>query len=186
MNEQLTFKNRTVFRNWLRKNHGRPKGLWLIFGKNNAIETLSPEEALEEALCYGWIDGLIKKVDEKTYIKFFSPRRAKSNWSEKNRKTAERLMKEGKMTAPGLEAMENAKTNGSWSAPGRPIVTPEDIKSFEKLIASSPKALSNFRKMSPSVRQTFTGFYLDARQEATRQRRLEKIIGLIEQNKKPM
>ncbi len=101
MPEQLVFKNRNAFRIWLLKNHSRREGLWLVFGKNNAIETLTPEEALEEALCFGWIDGLVKRVDETQYVKFFSPRRAKSNWSEKNKKTAERLIRRGRMTSSG-------------------------------------------------------------------------------------
>jgi uncharacterized protein YdeI (YjbR/CyaY-like superfamily) len=186
MPEQFTFQNRAGFRDWLRKNHGQPKGIWLVFGKNNAIKTLSAEEALEEALCFGWIDGLIKRVDEKRYIKFFSPRRAKSKWSAKNRSTAEKLMKDGRMAAPGLQAIENAKRNGSWNASGRLTLTPEDIEIFAKLIVAYPQASSNFQKMPPSAKRLFAGFYKDAKQESTRHRRLEKLVGLLEQNKRPM
>jgi uncharacterized protein YdeI (YjbR/CyaY-like superfamily) len=75
MAEQLIFSDRAAFRAWLKKNHGRTEGLWLVFGKNDTVKTLTAEQALEEALCFGWIDGLIKRVDEKQYIKFFSPRR---------------------------------------------------------------------------------------------------------------
>ncbi len=187
MPEQLVFKNRSAFRDWLRKNHARPEGLWLIFGKNRAIETLTSEEALEEALCFGWIDGLVKRVDETQYIKFFSPRRTKSNWSEKNIKTAERLIQCGRMTSSGKQAIERAKQDGSWDKPARgPIATPEDIKQFAQLIIANPKAAGNFQKMPQSVKKLYAGYYRDAKQETTRRRRLEKLIVLLEQNKRPM
>ena len=186
MSDQLTFKNRAAFRNWLQKNHVRPKGLWLVFGKNDAVETLTPEEALEEALCFGWIDGLIKSVDETQYVKFFSPRRTKSNWSEKNKKTAQRLIRSGRMTAAGRQAIGRAKQDGSWNNRQRVIIKPEDIQRFAQMIAANPQAAINFQKMPPSLKKQYTGAYLDAKQEATRQRRLEKLIGLLEQNKRLM
>jgi uncharacterized protein YdeI (YjbR/CyaY-like superfamily) len=186
MPKQLTFKNRAAFRDWLRKNHARPKGLWLVFGKNNIVKTLSPEQALDEALCFGWIDGLIKRVDENQYVKFFSPRRSKSNWSEKNKRTAERLIQSGQMASPGRKIIERAKQDGSWDSPPGPIITPEDIERFTQVIAASPRAAINFQTMPRSAKKQFTGFYLDAKREATRRRRLEKLIGLLEQNKRLM
>jgi uncharacterized protein YdeI (YjbR/CyaY-like superfamily) len=186
MSERLVFENRTAFRQWLKKNHMQPDGLWLIFGKNKMVKTLSPEQALEEALCFGWIDGLIKSVDETQYVKYFSPRRNKSNWSDKNKRTAEKLIKSGQMISPGLKAIEKAKKNGSWNSQKRLIITHEDIEQLNLLVASNQQAAANFQKMSLSVKKQFTGFYLDAKKEDTRRQRLEKIIGLLEQNKKPM
>jgi uncharacterized protein YdeI (YjbR/CyaY-like superfamily) len=186
MSEQITFKNRAAFRKWLEKNRTREDGLWLVFGKNGAIETLTPEEALEEALCFGWIDGLIKRVDESQYIKFFSPRRMQSNWSDKNKKTAEKLIQSGQMTSSGLQAIERAKKTGAWDSPKRLIIGAAEIHNFSALIASNAKAAANFEKMPPSAQKQFTGLYLEAKQEATRIRRLEKLIGLLEKNKRPM
>jgi len=187
MTEELIFKNQNAFRNWLRKNHVRREGLWLVFGKNNAIETLTPEEALEEALCFGWIDGLIKRVDEIRYIKFFSPRRAKSKWSEKNRNTAEKLIKSGRVTSSGVQAIERAKQDGLWDRQRRRmIISSEDISRFAQVIIPYPLAAGNFHKMPPSAKKLFVGFYMDAKQEETRQRRLERLIALLEQNKRPM
>jgi uncharacterized protein YdeI (YjbR/CyaY-like superfamily) len=186
MSEQLTFKDRSAFRSWLKKNHARPGGIWLVFGKNNAVKTLTAEEALEEALCFGWIDGLIKRVDEARYVKFFSPRRAKSVWSEKNKKTAERLIRDRCMASPGRQVIERAKADGSWTRPQRPVVTTEDIESFGRLVAANRRAFINFQNMPPSSKKLFTGFYLDAKQNITRQRRLKKLIGLLEQNKRTM
>jgi uncharacterized protein YdeI (YjbR/CyaY-like superfamily) len=184
--DQLIFKNRTAFHEWLAENYARKEGLWLVFGKSNAVETLTSEEALEEALYFGWIDGLINSVDETRYLKFFSPRRPKSKWSEKNKATVDKLIQSGQMAAPGLEAIGRAKKDGAWDQPQRLIVTQEDIESFGRLITSNPKASANFQKMPPSTKKQFTGFYLDAKLEETRRCCLEKIIGLIEQNKKPM
>ena len=188
MPEQLTFKNRNAFHNWLLKKHARREGLWLVFGKNNALKTLTSEEALEEALCFGWIDGLLKKVDETQYIKFFSPRRAKSNWSERNKKIAERLIQCGRMTSSGMQAIEKARQDGSWDNPRkpRPIVTDEDIKRFAQLIVANPQAAGNFHKLSQPAKKLFVGFYKDAKQKETRRRRLEKLIVLLDQNRRPM
>lgn len=186
MPDRLTFRNRAAFRDWLQKNHGRTEGLWLIFGKKNMIETLTAEEALEEALCFGWIDGLIKRVDETQYVKYFSPRRIKSNWSEKNKKTALNLIRCGRMTSAGRQAISRAKQDGSWDSRQRVIIQPEDIRQFARLIAANPRAAANFEKMSQSLKKQYTGFYLDAKQEATRQRRLDRLVGLLEQNKKLM
>jgi uncharacterized protein YdeI (YjbR/CyaY-like superfamily) len=186
MSVQLIFKNRAAFRQWLRKNHAQPEGLWLVFGKNNMLKTLNPEQALEEALCFGWIDGLIKRVDETKYIKFFSPRRTKSHWSERNKGLAEELIQSGKMASPGRKAIENAKKNGTWESPERPVISQEEIERFVQAIASSSQAVVNFQNMPYSVKRQCTGFYLDAKREDARQRRLEKLIGLLEQNKRPM
>lgn len=186
MAEQLIFSDRAAFRAWLKKNHGRTEGLWLVFGKNDTVKTLTAEQALEEALCFGWIDGLIKRVDEKQYIKFFSPRRNKSNWSEKNKGTAERLIQSGRMASPGFGAIERAKKAGSWDGPGRLAVTQEDIKRFARMIASNTQAAANFKKMPQSLRKQYTGFYLDAKQEATQKRRLARIISHLVQKKRLM
>ena len=92
MEEQLLFSNRGEFRCWLRANHDTSPGIWLILGKSGKLKTVKADEALEEALCFGWIDGLIKSIDDTRYLKKFSRRRKGSKWSVKNRKTAEKLI----------------------------------------------------------------------------------------------
>ena len=183
MTAQLIFKNRNVFRVWLQKNHQRTSGLWLVFGKNDKLKTLTADEALEEALCFGWIDGLIKRVDEIKYIKFFSPRQARSKWSERNKTIAEKLMISGRMAPPGLEAVKRAKQQGLWEVA---VVVKGNVKQFNELIAPYREAAANFQKMPPSVQKLYAGYYFDAKQDATRQRRLAKIVSFVEQNKKPM
>jgi uncharacterized protein YdeI (YjbR/CyaY-like superfamily) len=183
MTEQLVFTDRNAFRQWLQTNHERPTGLWLVFGKNGQLKTLTPDEALEEALCFGWIDGLIKRVDDAKYVKFFSPRKTRSKWSERNKTIAERLLRSGLMAPPGLEAVERAKQQGLWNVE---IKVQGDVKQLIKLLATYPKAVANFEKMSLSVQKLYANFYADAKQDATRERRLAKIVNMVEQNKKPM
>ena len=186
MDEQLTFANRTEFREWLTKNHASSKGFWMVFGKTGNLRTVKPEEALEEALCFGWIDGLIKSVDETRYLKKFTPRRKDSRWSEKNRNTAMQLVEKGLMTEAGLAAIDQAKKSKNWDVPKQEPLTEEQIAVLAEALKGHEPAYSNFMKMSFSVRRTYTLLYLDAKSEATKMKRLEQIVGRLNENKKPM
>lgn len=185
MEEQLTFFNRMEFREWLVNNHVSNKGIWLVFGKTENLHTVKPEEALEEALCFGWIDGLIKSIDETRYIKKFTPRTKDSRWSKKNCNTAMQLVEKGLMTKAGLAAIEQAKKSKNWDVPKQEFKE-DQIKILEEDLTGHEPAYSNFMKMSSSVRRTYTLLYLDAKSEATRKKRLEQIIGRLNENKKPM
>lgn len=186
MEEQLTFSNRMEFREWLTKNHASNKGIWLVFGKAGHVNTVKPEEALEEALCFGWIDGLLKSVDETRYIKKFTPRKKDSKWSEKNRNTAMQLVEKGQMTDAGLAAIEQAKRLNNWDVPKQEPLTEEQIAILAEALKGYEPAYSNFMKMSFSVRRTYTLLFLDAKSEATKKKRLEQIVGRLNENKKPM
>ena len=189
MEEQLLFADREDFRQWLVKNHTAHKGFWLVLGKGGKLKTLTSAEALEEALCFGWIDSLIKTVDNTRYLKKFTPRRADSVWSLYNKRLVERLVADGRMTEYGLKAIEAAKESGAWDNPQiRPTaaVSSEQIAAFTSLIQGIEPAYSNFLKMSLSVQQTYTYSYLDAKSEETRKNRLNKIIQRLNENKKPM
>ncbi len=186
MKQQLLFRDREEFRNWLGENHDTSPGIWLILGKSGKLETVKAEEALEEALCFGWIDGLIKSIDDSRYLKKFSRRRTGSKWSVKNRKTAEQLVADGKMTKFGLAAIEEAKKSGNWDLPERETATNDQIEILVNDINGVEPALSNFLNMPLSIRKTYTMFYLDAKKEETRMRRLEKIIERLNANKGPM
>lgn len=186
MEEQLLFADREDFRQWLSMNHDTSRGIWLILGKSGKVKTVKAEEALEEALCFGWIDGLIKSIDDTRYIKKFSPRRKGSKWSVKNRETAEQLVNEGKMAEPGLAAITEAKKSGNWDLPERETATDDQVEILIQAINGTEPALSNFLNMPLSIRRTYTMFYLDARKEETRIRRLKKIIERLNENKGPM
>lgn len=186
MCEQLLFSTRTEFREWLTANSTTNAGIWLIFGKNRKIETLTAEEALEEALCFGWIDGQITSLDETKYIKKFTPRRKGSKWSEKNKNTVCKLIDQNLMTEKGLAVIEEAKKSGVWNTAKAAPITEEQISILVEVLSGKEPAFSNFQKMSPSVRRTYAAHYLSAKAEETKKKRLEQIVQRLNENKKPM
>ena len=186
MENHLVFKNRGDFRKWLVKNHNSNDGIWLEFGKGGRLETLHPNEALEEALCFGWIDGLIKRVDDISYIKRFTPRRKGSRWSERNKNFTKKLIDSGLMTEYGFLEIEKAQKNGKWDTQKIEPATEIQIEILVNAINGTEPALSNFMKMSPSVQRTYAAFYLDAKKEETKIRRMNKIIDRLNNNLKPM
>lgn len=186
MSEILTFPDRKSFREWLKEYGTTNDGVWLLFGKKGGPVTLSANDALEEALCYGWIDGQMQALDNNSYKKYFARRVDKSKWSDKNKKIALSLIEKGLMTEIGQEAIEQAKKNGLWDTSSRIVIDNEQIESFKQLIQSYEPAYSNLLAMSLSVQRTYTGFYLDAKSDTTRQTRLEKIVDRLNKNLKPM
>lgn len=186
MNKLLSFADRQAFKEWLDKHGAESDGVWLLFGKKKKIITLSPSDALEEVLCHGWIDGQIQSIDDNTYKKFFARRLPKSKWSIKNKVLAQTLMEKGLMTHLGLEAIESAKENGLWDNARRTLINDEQIQVFKQIIQPYETAYNNLLAMSHSVQRTYTGFYLDAKSDKTRQIRLEKIINRLNRNLKPM
>lgn len=186
MDKILTFTDRQAFREWLGKYGTESEGIWLLFSKKGKLITLSAADALEEALCHGWIDGQIQSLDENTYKKYFARRLNKSKWSAKNKKLAQTLMDKGLMAPQGLEAIERAKKNGSWDNAEQILITDEQIQMFKDIIQPYEPAFSNLKAMSHSVQRAYTGFYLDAKSDKTRQARIEKIIDRLNKNLKPM
>ncbi len=186
MDKSLKFTDRQAFREWLGKYGAESDGVWLLFRKKGKFVTISAGDALEEALCHGWIDGQIQSIDENTYKKYFARRLPKSKWSVKNKELAQNLMEKGLMTRQGLEAIERAKKNGLWDDAKRVIINDEKIQMFRKIIQTYEPAYTNLLAMSHSVQRTYTAFYLDAKSDKTRQARLEKIIDRLNRNLKPM
>jgi len=183
---ELLFPSRGDFRAWLQENAEASEGVWLVFGKTKTIVTLSANDALEEALCFGWIDGQMQSIDHTKYLKYFAKRRPKSVWSDKNKKTVNVLREKGSMTKLGEVAVETAKKNGTWDVPKGIPITDDDIEAFTgKLVGLTP-AYENFTNMSPSVRRAYTGRYLSFKTEEARQRDFEKIIDRLSDNLKPM
>ncbi len=186
MSNVLEFANREMFRDWLDKHSADNDGIWLLFGKKGGPVTLLASEALEEALCFGWIDGQMQSLDNTKYKKYFARRTAKSNWSDKNKKLAQSLIEQGRMTQQGMDAIENAKKNGTWDLSGRVSISDEQIQAFKQIIQQHEPAYANLLAMPLSIQKTYTGFYLDAKTDKTRQTRLEKIIDRLNKNLKPM
>lgn len=186
MKEIMKFSARNDFREWLAENCMSGEGFWMLFGKAGGPKTLTPGEALEEALCFGWIDGQIQSIDEKTYKKYFSPRGKNSKWSEKNKALTEKLEKEGKMTEFGRQKIEEAKANGQWNLPKPPPVTEAQIAVLANLLKEHEDAHTNFLAMPLSVKKTYTRAYLDAKTDAGRKNRIAWMVERLNQNLKPM
>lgn len=186
MRELLCFETRKEFRQWLEEHCQSKEGVWLLFGKPGGPKTLRADEALEEALCFGWIDGQMKRIDAHTYQKYFAQRREKSKWSEKNKALVKVLEEQGMMTELGREKIRAARENGQWDAPQPQAVNEEQINQLIALLAGHEPALSNFQAMSPSVRRTYTRAYFDAKTDAGRAKRLAWMIDRLDKNLKPM
>lgn len=185
MNSILQFGNREAFREWLKMNYSQQDGIWIQFSKvENASNRLKPMEALEEALCFGWVDSKIKKIDEEKYVKYFSKRSEKSKWSNLNKRIVEKLIKERKMEKPGVMIIENAKKNGYWGIGYKKKDSKEYIERFKDIIKGHNVLCAEYDKLAPSRQKEYAGFYFDAKQEDTRKRRLEKIEKAIMEKSK--
>lgn len=186
MKDILKFSHRQEFHEWLEKHAAENDGVWLLFGKKGGPITLSANDALEEALCFGWIDGQMQSLDNIRYKKYFARRTAKSNWSDKNKQMAQALIEKGLMTKHGMDAIEHARKNGVWETSRRIVIDDEQIQRFRQMVQDYEPAYTNLSAMPRSVQRTYTGFYLDAKSDKTRQSRLEKIIDRLNKNMKPM
>lgn len=186
MSDIMEFANREEFRKWLSDHCLSNAGVWLLFGKAGGPKTIKAKEALEEALCFGWIDGQMQKIDDKTYKKYFSMRREKSKWSEKNKALAGSLEERGLMTEFGREKIEEAKKNGQWYAPKPAAVTEEHIAQLFALLEGHEPAYTNFSAMSLSVKKTYAKAYFDAKTDAGREKRIAWMIDRLNKNLKPM
>ncbi|MDE7219306.1 MAG: YdeI/OmpD-associated family protein [Oscillospiraceae bacterium] len=182
----LQFANREEFRKWLSGHCLSSTGVWLLFGKTGGPETIKAEEALEEALCFGWIDGQMQRIDDKTYKKYFSLRREKSKWSEKNKALANSLEERGLMTNFGRKKIEEARKNGQWHAPKPAAVTEEQIACVSVMLEGYEPACTNFLAMPLSVKKTYTRAYFDAKTDAGRAKRLAWMVDRLNRNLKPM
>ena len=186
MSDTITFTDRAEFRKWLSEHCQSHEGVWLLFGKAGGPITVKAGEALEEALCFGWIDGQMQSIDDKTYKKYFSLRREKSKWSEKNKTLAESLEAKGLMTDFGRMKIEEAKENGQWYAPSPMAVTEEQIAAVSALLEGHEPACTNFQAMPLSVKKTYTRAYFDAKTDAGREKRMAWMLDRLHKNLKPM
>lgn len=184
--KQLHITDRDDWRAWLEKHHATEKEIWLIhYKKHTGKPSLPYEHAIEEALCFGWIDGIMKRIDDEKYALRYSPRKRDSIWSELNKKRADKMIRQGKMTEAGLAKIEHAKASGEWEqARIREDHTniPLDL---QQALEDNPQAKKNFEKLAPSYKKQFIGWITSAKTDATRQRRLAETVRLAHENKKP-
>ena len=187
MSDIMEFGSRDEFRKWLHDNCLSSAGIWVLFGKAGGPKTIKAGEALEEALCFGWIDGQMEKIDEKTYKKYFSMRREKSKWSDKNKDLAKRLEEQGRMTDFGRKKIADAKKNGQWDAVNPlAVITEEQIAQLSAILESYEPAYTNFQAMSLSVKKTYTRAFFDAKTDAGREKRIAWMVDRLNKNLKPM
>ena len=186
MDDIMEFADREEFRKWLSEHCLTHDGVWLLFGKAGGPKTVKAGEALEEALCFGWIDGQMKSIDDKTYKKYFSMRREKSKWSEKNKKLVRNLEEKGLMTDFGRRKIEEAKKNGQWYAQHAVEITEKQIAELSVLLEGYEPARTNFEAMSLSVKKTYTRAYFDAKTDAGREKRIAWMVDRLNKNLKPM
>jgi uncharacterized protein YdeI (YjbR/CyaY-like superfamily) len=180
------FTSRDEWRKWLEQNHAKCDGIWVIyFKKHTRKETLTYNEGVEEALCFGWIDSIVKSIDIERYKQRYTPRRKNSIWSEVNKKRAEKMIQEGKMTKSGLKVIAEAKENGQWEKAYGARIKPKMPEDLEIALNKNKKAFSHFINFAESYQTTYIYWLNSARREETRLKRIEQIVKLSEQNKKP-
>ncbi len=183
--EKFYPKSRQEWREWLQDNHHKKQSVWLIYYKKKSnIPTVIYGEAVDEALCFGWIDSKAKPVDEEKFMQFFSKRKPKSVWSKVNKEKIERLINEGLMTYAGFEIIEMAKQNGSWTIldEAEALIIPKDLdEEFKK----RPKAKTYFLGLSRSDKRNILQWLTLAKRQETRQKRISEIVELADQNLKP-
>ena len=178
----LHARTRKNWRKWLEKNHRSEKSVWLIiYKKESGIPSVYYPEAVDEAICFGWIDSKINKRDEFSYFQYFAKRNPKSNWSKVNKAKVEKLIQEGLMEEAGIEMIELAKKNGNWNALDgvENLDIPEDLqKAFKK----SKKALDYWNHFPRSAKRGILEWILNAKRPETRANRIEETVRLAADN----
>jgi uncharacterized protein YdeI (YjbR/CyaY-like superfamily) len=178
----LYFKKDTEWRNWLHENHDKHKAVYLIFYKvASESESMRWEEAVKVAICYGWIDSTVKKLDEERRQQLFTPRKDKSVWSKVNKDYIEDLIANNLMHESGLKKIEIAKKNGSWESLDavENLEIPDDL---QKAFDANEVAFSNYENFSKTYRKSYLYWLNQAKREETRQNRIAQIIELCEKN----
>lgn len=182
--DQVYVPDRAGWRAWLAANHAKSPGIWLIYYKKESGKPrVQYDEAVEEALCYGWIDSLPNKLDDERYMQLFTPRKPKSTWSKLNKQRVERLIAEGLMTPHGLAKIDIARANGAWTALDEveELIIPPDLRAA---LQAAPPAERVFEAFSSSVRKGILGWISGARRPETRAERVARTARMAAVNKR--
>lgn len=178
---QLQPKSRRAWRAWLTKNHASSSGIWLIYAKKHTgIPSLTYADAVEEALCFGWIDSLVHPIDDSLYKQVFTPRKTTSGWSALNKKRVERLVADGQMTAAGMRMIELAKSTGRWETHAKTdaLTMPAELT---KALNGNAAAKKNWPAYTASQQKAFLRMVEDAKTDATRAKRVSRVIEIVSQ-----
>jgi len=175
----LSFPSSLGFRRWL-ENHRQSDGIWLrIYKKDSGVTTVTYAEALDQALCFGWIDGQKKPYDQQSWLQKFTPRRPKSGWSKNNTQHAERLIKSGAMTSAGLKEVNAAKADGRWSAAYDSFSNARVPDDFLKALAKNKKAKAFFRTLNKTNLYSIAYRLQTAKKPETREKRMRAIVAQL-------
>jgi uncharacterized protein YdeI (YjbR/CyaY-like superfamily) len=177
-------KDRAAWRAWLAENHAQEKSVWLIiYKKASGIPSIYYDQAVDEALCFGWIDSKPNKRDDQSFYQFFAKRNPKSNWSGVNKKKVEKLLKEKLMTEAGLAMIEIAQKSGTWTALDEVnnLAIPEDM---QIALDANPQAKKYFDLFPPSTKRGILEWIASAKQPETRGRRIRETVALAEENER--
>jgi uncharacterized protein YdeI (YjbR/CyaY-like superfamily) len=183
----LIVADAAAWRVWLAEHHAQADGVWLVLAKKGIVEptSLTYDQALEESICHGWIDGQVRRLDERTYRQRFTPRRARSSWSARNVSIVERLASEGRMRPPGTAAVEQAKEDGRWEVAyaGRAsIELPDDLAAA---LLAEPAAQAMFEILTSQNRYAVLLRVTQARRADTRARRIERYVSMLARGETP-
>jgi uncharacterized protein YdeI (YjbR/CyaY-like superfamily) len=177
--------DRACWRAWLAANHAIEKEIWLVFYKKRTGKPgLAYVDAVEEALCFGWIDGIVKRIDAEKHVIRFCPRRKNSIWSEQNKRRVRKLVKEGRMTEAGLTKVNEAKANGEWDKARLREDTTIVPAELTEALAGNEKARLSFESLAPSPRRLFIYWVASAKRDETRRKRIAETIDLLVDNRK--
>jgi uncharacterized protein YdeI (YjbR/CyaY-like superfamily) len=182
--KQLRPRDRAAWRRWLERNHAGSPGVLLVLKKKSAAgRGLGYEDAVEEALCFGWIDSKVRSLDESYTQQLFTPRKTTSPWSKLNKERVKKLASEGRMAPAGRQAIERAKRNGSWTMLDS-VEALEIPKDLATALARNKKAATNFEAFSPSAKKGYLYWINGAKRSETRARRIRETVALAAKNVK--
>jgi uncharacterized protein YdeI (YjbR/CyaY-like superfamily) len=177
---KYTPRNRGQWRNWLEKNHAKETEVWLVFLKQHTERpNVSYNDAVEEALCFGWIDGVRRSIDEDRYMHRFSPRKLDSKWSKLNKERAQHMLKAGQMAPAGQKSIELAKKNGRWTEPVSARTSFSMPPELNERLKRNKKAATFFESLAPSYQRQYVAWIATAKRTETQKRRLDETIELL-------
>ncbi len=183
--EQVLAADRDIWREWLVQYHSIAKGVWLVYHKKASGQpSVSYAEAVEEALCFGWIDSTMRPVDEQRYMQLFTPRKSGSEWSGLNKERVARMIEQGKMTKAGMKKIDESKKDGTWKKLEQveAMILPEDLA---KRMSRSKKAMAYFESLKKTNKKYLLHWLNTAKRPETRQKRIDEIYEALKQEQMP-
>ena len=183
----FTPRDGAEWRAWLSENHATQGEVWVVYFKQDSGQTgIDYESSVQEALCFGWVDSIIQKIDEQRYARKFNPRRAGSFWSASNKQRMDKLIREGRMTPAGLEKYDPGAP-GSSSEFGQQVKRAElpTPEWFSQALAANPRAQAYFQSLAPGQQRQYAAWVVSAKKVETQQKRLAEVLARLEQGLKP-